>query len=84
MEDNDDHSEQCNQMVRITKLTVHKLRQELTMHNFGVELLQLKNAKKNDILLSLDDGSLRINIILARLVCKLREHKYERNEVIYN
>jgi len=32
--DNDDHSEQCNQMVRITKLTVHKLRQELTMHNF--------------------------------------------------
>ncbi|PIN06046.1 Actin filament-coating protein tropomyosin [Handroanthus impetiginosus] len=33
-----------------TKFTVQKLRQELTSHNFGAELLQLKNPNKKDIL----------------------------------
>nr|GMD09075.1 guanylate-binding protein 1-like [Ipomoea batatas] len=33
-----------------TKFTVQKLKQELTKHNFGAELLQLKNPNKKDIL----------------------------------
>ncbi|CAN4084115.1 unnamed protein product [Withania somnifera] len=33
-----------------TKYTVQKLKQELTKHNFGAELLQLKNPNKKDIL----------------------------------
>ncbi|XP_023543688.1 guanylate-binding protein 3-like isoform X1 [Cucurbita pepo subsp. pepo] len=43
------HSQQPNQ-EDYTKFTVQKLRQELTKHNFGVELLQLKNPNKKDIL----------------------------------
>ncbi|KAL2524217.1 Guanylate-binding family protein [Abeliophyllum distichum] len=33
-----------------TKFTVQKLKQELTKHNFGAELLELKNPNKKDIL----------------------------------
>ncbi|XP_073027519.1 uncharacterized protein [Primulina eburnea] len=33
-----------------TKFTVQKLKQELTKHNFGAELLQLRNPNKKDIL----------------------------------
>lgn len=33
-----------------TKFTVQKLRHELTYHNFGAELLQLRNPNKKDIL----------------------------------
>lgn len=33
-----------------TKFTVQKLRHELTSHNFGAELLQLRNPNKKDIL----------------------------------
>ncbi|RAL49680.1 unnamed protein product [Cuscuta campestris] len=33
-----------------TKFTIQKLKQELTKHNFGAELLQLKNPNKKDIL----------------------------------
>ncbi|KAG8385504.1 hypothetical protein BUALT_Bualt03G0052200 [Buddleja alternifolia] len=33
-----------------TKFTIQKLKQELTNHNFGAELLQLKNPNKKDIL----------------------------------
>ncbi|KAG6604473.1 hypothetical protein SDJN03_05082, partial [Cucurbita argyrosperma subsp. sororia] len=43
------HSQQPNQ-EDYTKFTVQKLRQELTKHNFGAELLQLKNPNKKDIL----------------------------------
>ncbi|KAL2494972.1 Guanylate-binding family protein [Forsythia ovata] len=32
------------------KYTIQKLKQELTKHNFGAELLQLKNPNKKDIL----------------------------------
>uniref|UniRef100_A0A9I9CRE0 GB1/RHD3-type G domain-containing protein n=1 Tax=Cucumis melo TaxID=3656 RepID=A0A9I9CRE0_CUCME len=47
-EDNN-HSQQTNQ-EDYTKFTVQKLKQELTKHNFGAELLQLKNPNKKDIL----------------------------------
>lgn len=33
-----------------TKFTIQKLKQELTNHNYGAELLQLKNPNKKDIL----------------------------------
>ncbi|KAL8468121.1 hypothetical protein ACS0TY_031380 [Phlomoides rotata] len=33
-----------------TKFTIQKLKQELTNHNFGAELLQLKNPNKKDII----------------------------------
>uniref|UniRef100_A0A0A0KI62 GB1/RHD3-type G domain-containing protein n=1 Tax=Cucumis sativus TaxID=3659 RepID=A0A0A0KI62_CUCSA len=46
-EDNN-HSQQTNQDY--TKFTVQKLKQELTKHNFGAELLQLKNPNKKDVL----------------------------------
>lgn len=32
-----------------TKFTISKLKQELTKHNFGAELLQLKNPNKKDL-----------------------------------
>ncbi|KAE9597202.1 hypothetical protein Lal_00007593 [Lupinus albus] len=44
----DVQSQQTNQDYK--KFTVQKLKQELTKHNFGNQLLQLKNAKKEDIL----------------------------------
>ncbi|XP_049401525.1 uncharacterized protein LOC125865375 [Solanum stenotomum] len=47
--DDDGHSQQTNG-EDYTKFTVQKLKQELTKHNFGAELLQLKNANKKDIL----------------------------------
>ncbi|KAG5579276.1 hypothetical protein H5410_049903 [Solanum commersonii] len=48
-DDDDGHSQQTNG-EDYTKFTVQKLKQELTKHNFGAELLQLKNANKKDIL----------------------------------
>lgn len=47
-EDNN-HSQQTNQ-EDYTKFTVQKLKQELTKHNFGAELLQLRNPNKKEIL----------------------------------
>ncbi|KAK4723657.1 hypothetical protein R3W88_026436 [Solanum pinnatisectum] len=47
--DDDGHSQQTHG-EDYTKFTVQKLKQELTKHNFGAELLQLKNANKKDIL----------------------------------
>ncbi|XP_075666147.1 uncharacterized protein LOC142635984 [Castanea sativa] len=47
--DEDNHSQQTNQ-EDYTKFTVQKLKQELTKHNFGAELLQLRNPNKRDIL----------------------------------
>ncbi|KAF3451422.1 hypothetical protein FNV43_RR07517 [Rhamnella rubrinervis] len=47
--DEDNHSQQANQ-EDYTKFTVQKLKQELTKHNFGAELLQLRNPNKKDIL----------------------------------
>ncbi|KAJ4839705.1 hypothetical protein Tsubulata_012685 [Turnera subulata] len=47
--DEDMHSQQSDQ-EDYTKFTVQKLKQELTKHNFGAELLQLKNPNKKDIL----------------------------------
>ncbi|CAL0331372.1 unnamed protein product [Lupinus luteus] len=44
----DDQSQHTNQDYK--KFTVQKLKQELTKHNFGDQLLQLRNAKKEDIL----------------------------------
>ncbi|XP_041026148.1 guanylate-binding protein 1-like [Juglans microcarpa x Juglans regia] len=46
-EDND--SQQTNQEDYM-KFTIQKLKQELTKHNFGAELLQLRNPNKKDIL----------------------------------
>ncbi|XP_059670531.1 uncharacterized protein LOC132316048 [Cornus florida] len=43
------HSEQTNS-EDYRKFTVQKLKQELTKHNFGAELLDLKNPNKKDIL----------------------------------
>ncbi|KAL1560280.1 guanylate-binding protein 4-like [Salvia divinorum] len=43
------NSEQTNQ-EDYTRFTVQKLRHELTSHNFGAELLQLRNPNKKDIL----------------------------------
>ena len=47
--DEDNLSPQTNQ-EEYTKFTVQKLKQELTKHNFGAELLQLRNPNKKDIL----------------------------------
>lgn len=47
--DEDNHSQQTDQ-EDYTKFTVTKLKQELTKHNFGAELLQLKTPNKKDIL----------------------------------
>uniref|UniRef100_A0A2N9G734 GB1/RHD3-type G domain-containing protein n=1 Tax=Fagus sylvatica TaxID=28930 RepID=A0A2N9G734_FAGSY len=47
--DEDNTSQQTNQ-EDYTKFTVQKLKQELTKHNFGAELLQLRNPNKKDIL----------------------------------
>ncbi|OIT21273.1 hypothetical protein A4A49_35399 [Nicotiana attenuata] len=46
----DDTSSQQTNTEDYTKYTVQKLKQELTKHNFGAELLQLKNPNKKDIL----------------------------------
>ncbi|KAI8567786.1 hypothetical protein RHMOL_Rhmol02G0149000 [Rhododendron molle] len=47
--DEDDHSQQTNS-EDYTRFTVQKLKQELTKHNFGAQLLQLRNPNKKDIL----------------------------------
>lgn len=47
--DDDNHSQQSDH-EDYTKFTVQKLKQELTRHNFGAELLQLRNPNKKDIL----------------------------------
>ena len=47
--DEDTHSQQTN-TEDYTKFTIQRLKQELTKHNFGDELLQLKNQNKKDIL----------------------------------
>ncbi|KAI9087713.1 hypothetical protein K1719_030345 [Acacia pycnantha] len=47
--DDNNHSQQNNE-EDYKKFTVLKLKQELTKHNFGDQLLQLKNATKKDIL----------------------------------
>ncbi|KAL0307792.1 UNVERIFIED_CONTAM: hypothetical protein Scaly_2970700 [Sesamum calycinum] len=46
--DEQTNSQQTN-VEDYTKFTVQKLKQELTSHNFGAELLQLKNPNKKDI-----------------------------------
>ncbi|GFY91904.1 guanylate-binding family protein [Actinidia rufa] len=46
--DEENHSQQTSS-EDYTKFTVQKLKQELTKHNFGAELLQLKNPNKKDI-----------------------------------
>ncbi|XP_051128232.1 uncharacterized protein LOC127249488 [Andrographis paniculata] len=48
-EDEPSNSQQTNNEDYM-KFTVQKLKQELTKHNFGAELLQLKNPNKKDIL----------------------------------
>ncbi|KAG7962386.1 hypothetical protein I3843_09G064300 [Carya illinoinensis] len=45
----DSDSQQTNQEDYM-KFTIQKLKQELTKHNFGAELLQLRNPNKKDIL----------------------------------
>lgn len=47
--DEDNHSQQTN-TEDYTKFTIQKLKQELTKHNFGAELLQLRNPNKKEIL----------------------------------
>ncbi|KAG5561743.1 hypothetical protein RHGRI_004705 [Rhododendron griersonianum] len=47
--DEDNHSQQTNS-EDYTRFTVQKLKQELTKHNFGAQLLQLRNPNKKDIL----------------------------------
>ncbi|KAJ0081286.1 hypothetical protein Patl1_10635 [Pistacia atlantica] len=47
--DEDNLSQQSNH-DDYTKFTVQKLKQELTKHNFGAELLQLRNPNKKEIL----------------------------------
>ncbi|KAF8032158.1 hypothetical protein BT93_D1169 [Corymbia citriodora subsp. variegata] len=47
--DEDNHSNKTSQ-EDYTKFTMLRLRQELTSHNFGAELLQLKNPSKKDLL----------------------------------
>ncbi|XP_023517652.1 guanylate-binding protein 3-like [Cucurbita pepo subsp. pepo] len=47
--DEDNHSQQTNQ-EDYTRFTIQKLKQELTKHNFGAELLKLKNPNKKDII----------------------------------
>ncbi|KAI7742966.1 hypothetical protein M8C21_030248, partial [Ambrosia artemisiifolia] len=46
---NNNHSQQTSN-EDYTKFTIPKLKQELTKHNFGEELLQLKNPNKKDLL----------------------------------
>lgn len=48
--DEQTNSQQTNNQEDYTKFTIQKLKQELTNHNFGAELLQLKNPNKKDIL----------------------------------
>ncbi|XP_042478559.1 myosin-3 [Macadamia integrifolia] len=48
--DEDNYHSQQNETEDYTKLTVLKLKQELTKHGFGAELLQLRNPSKKDIL----------------------------------
>ncbi|KZV51114.1 myosin-10-like [Dorcoceras hygrometricum] len=45
----EDASSQQTSTEDYTKFTVQKLKQELTKHNFGAELLQLRNPNKKDI-----------------------------------
>ena len=47
--DDDNQNQQKNQ-EDYTKFTVQKLKQELTKHNFGAELLELRNPNKKEIL----------------------------------
>lgn len=47
-EDNN-NSQHTNSAEDYTKFTVQRLKQELTKHNYGGELLQLKNPNKKDI-----------------------------------
>lgn len=47
---NQSQVDQDNNSEDYTKFTVIKLKQELTKHGFGAELLQLKNPNKKDIL----------------------------------
>lgn len=47
---NDDNDSQQTNQEDYTKFTIQKLKQELTKHNFGAELLQLRNPNKKDIL----------------------------------
>ena len=47
--DAENHSQQTSS-EDYTKFTVQKLKQELTKHNFGAELLQLRNPNKKDII----------------------------------
>ncbi|XP_052182162.1 uncharacterized protein LOC127794905 [Diospyros lotus] len=47
--DEENHSQQTSS-EDYTKFTVQRLKQELTKHNFGAELLQLRNPNKKDIL----------------------------------
>ncbi|KAL6991119.1 hypothetical protein U1Q18_009238 [Sarracenia purpurea var. burkii] len=48
--DSEENFSQQTDSEDYTKFTVQRLRQELTKHNFGAELLQLKNPNKKDIL----------------------------------
>ncbi|CAN1810619.1 Guanylate-binding protein 6 [Linum perenne] len=48
--DEDDTQSQQTDQEDYTKFTVQKLKQELTKHNYGGQLLQLKNPNKKDIL----------------------------------
>ncbi|CAL5411298.1 unnamed protein product [Camellia sinensis] len=48
--DDENHSQQTDS-DDYTRFTVQRLKQELTKHNFGAELLQLKNPNKKDIVL---------------------------------
>ncbi|KAA3478031.1 guanylate-binding protein 7-like [Gossypium australe] len=46
----DDNQNPQNSQEDYTKFTVQKLKQELTKHNFGAELLALRNPNKKEIL----------------------------------
>ncbi|MBA0724181.1 hypothetical protein Golax_020888 [Gossypium laxum] len=46
----DDNQNQQNNQEDYTKFTVQKLKQELTKHNFGAELLALRNPNKKEVL----------------------------------
>jgi hypothetical protein len=48
--DDDDNQSQQTDQEDYKKFTAQKLRQELTKHNFGAELLQLRNNNKKDVL----------------------------------
>ncbi|KAI9395935.1 hypothetical protein POPTR_004G049400v4 [Populus trichocarpa] len=48
--DDDDNQSQQTGQEDYKKFTAQKLRQELTKHNFGAELLQLRNNNKKDVL----------------------------------